>query len=157
MKRIPFLILFISRSLPSLFGQTKTITGTVISSIDMDGSLTGATIKLKGTNTGTIADVNGYYTITVPVDDTTLVFSYLGMKRLEVEIESRSVINLVLDPEAIHLDDITIGYNIKRTPRSTASYTLVLDGEKVNTIHQTNINDALAGKISGIQDLVGQG
>lgn len=147
------LILFAGVSLTPLFGQTMTITGIVTSSVDEQAPLSGATVQLGGTSTGTITDENGNYTITVPSDARTLVFSFAGMKRVEEEINSRTIINAAMVPEIVGLDEvvITTGYNIKRSPRSTSSLTQFLDGEQVNVARQTNINSALAGKVSGIQ------
>jgi len=87
------------------------------------------------------------------LDVTSLIFSFAGMKRVEEEINGRIIIDLVMEPEIVNLDEfvITTGYNIKRNPRSTASLIQVLDGEQVNAVRQTNINNALAGKVSGIQ------
>lgn len=147
------MVLFAGIGLAPLFGQTMTITGIVTSSVDEQRPLSGATVQLRGTNTASITGVSGNYTITVPSDAKTLVFSFAGMKRVEEEINARTIINVVMVPEIVYLDEvvITTGYNIKRSPRSTASLTQVVDGEQVNAVRQTNINNALAGKVSGIQ------
>ena len=147
------MVLFAGIGLAPLFGQTLTITGNVTSSIDEQGPLAGATVQLRGTSTGSITDVNGNYSITVPLDATSLIFSFAGMKRVEEEINGRIIIDLVMEPEIVNLDEfvITTGYNIKRTSRSTTSFAQLVDGEQVNAVRQTNINNALVGKVSGFQ------
>ncbi len=83
------MVLFAGIGLAPLFGQTMTITGIVTSSIDEHGPLSGATVQLRGTSTGSITDVNGNYSITVPLDATSLIFSFAVTNDLR---------NLVRDP-----------------------------------------------------------
>ena len=66
--------------------QTKVITGTVTSAVAGEGPIPGVTVMVKGTTIGALTDVNGKYSITVPTNATTLIFSYIGMKSKEVEI-----------------------------------------------------------------------
>ncbi len=152
-KRLSQLVVLAGLGLAPLFGQTRTITGNVTSSLDEQALLTGATVHVKDSDTGTTTDANGNYSITVPPDATTLVFSYAGMTKVEAEINDRTIIDVVMEPEIIGLDEvvITTGYNIKRSSRSSTSLTQFLEGEQVNVVRQTNINSALAGKVSGIQ------
>jgi len=153
LKRVSLLVLFTGIGLAPLFSQTITITGTVNSSIEGEGPVPGASVQLKGASTGTITDVDGVYTINVPQDATTLVFSCVGMKQQEEEISGRTVIHVSMEPEIYSLDEvvITTAYEIKRAPRSTSALTQFVSGDKVNEVRQTNINNALSGKVSGIQ------
>ena len=80
MRKLLLLFLLFCGVLLSAAAQQKTVTGTVVSSVEGEGPLPGVTVIVKGTTTGTIADVNGKFTIVVPQGATTLVFSYIGMK-----------------------------------------------------------------------------
>ena len=153
MKKPALLLLLCGMGMSTLIAQTITITGTVTSSVENEGPVPGATVQIKRAGTGTITNVDGAFSINVPQDATTLVFSCVGMKQQEVEIAGRTVINVVMEPEIISLNEVTIttGYEIKRAPRSTSVLIQVVPGEKVNEARQTNINNALAGKVSGIQ------
>jgi hypothetical protein len=83
MKKLFLLIvLFVFVSGYTLLAQTIVITGTVTSSVQGEGVIPGVTVTVKGTTFGAITDVNGKYSITAPQNATTLVFSYIGMKRL---------------------------------------------------------------------------
>jgi len=57
--------------------------------VEGEGGIPGVTIQVKGTTVGTLTDQNGNFSITVPQNATTLVFSYIGMKKQEVEIAGR--------------------------------------------------------------------
>jgi len=70
--------------------QQKTITGTVTSAIEGEGALPDVSVSVKGTTIGIVTDLNGKYTLAVPANATTLVFSYIGMKKQEVEIGRQS-------------------------------------------------------------------
>jgi TonB-linked SusC/RagA family outer membrane protein len=153
MKKLSLLIVLFVFSVSALLAQTKVITGTVTSAVAGEGPIPGVTIQVKGTTIGTSTDVNGKYSITVPDNATTLVFSYIGMKKQEVEIAGRAVINGVMESDLLGLQEIVVtsGYGIKRAPKSSAALNQVVSGEKLNEVRQTNVNNALAGKVSGIQ------
>lgn len=152
MKRI---ILFILLSgllcLIALNGQTITVTGTVSSSVEGEGTLPGVTVVAKGTTTGTTTDANGRYTLNVPPLATTLVFSYIGMKTREVLISGRSVIDVILEPETTALEEVVVtALGISREKKSLGYSVQELGGEEVNTARETNFVSSMSGKISGV-------
>ena len=73
-----------------------------------EGPIPGVTVMVKGTTVGALTDVNGKYSITVPANATTLVFSYIGMKSREVEIGGRSVIDGILESDLIGLNEVVV-------------------------------------------------
>lgn len=154
MKKLSLLIGLLVISVSTLLSQqTRVITGTVTSAVEGEGALPGVTVQVKGTTIGTATDMNGKYTLSVPVDATTLVFTYIGMKRLEVEIAGRSVVNAVMESETVGLAEVVVtsAYGIRRAPKSSSALTQVVAGEKLNEVRPLNVNNALAGKVSGIQ------
>ncbi len=85
--------------------EEKIITGVIT---DNSGeALIGANVLVKGTSIGTTTDFNGAYTLNVPDDATTLVISYTGYEDMEVNIDGRSTINIVLS-EGVSLEAITV-------------------------------------------------
>jgi len=152
MKRISFMIVLSIICAFTLFAQTIVITGTV-SSAEGKGPIQGATVQVKGTGIGTLTNAQGNYTLNVPPDATAIIFSFVGMKRQEVEIAGRSVIDVEMESDVLSLGEVVVtgAYGIKSTLRSTSSLTQVISGDKLNDVRQININNALAGKVSGIQ------
>ncbi|MCK5170240.1 MAG: carboxypeptidase-like regulatory domain-containing protein, partial [Bacteroidales bacterium] len=87
------LALLISMGFQVVNAQNRTITGTVS---DQGGGYTlpGVSIVVKGTMIGTISDIDGKYSLDVPEDATTIVFSYVGMVTEEMEIGANAVIDM---------------------------------------------------------------
>ncbi len=132
--------------------QTVRITGTVTSSED-GMAIPGVSVVVKGTTNGVATNIDGKFELNVGADAQTLLFSSVGFKAQEIAIGGRSIIDVVLASEAIQVDElvITSAYGIKRTPKGSTSLAQVVTGEKLNEVRQTNVNNALAGKVSGIQ------
>lgn len=132
------------------FAQSRVVTGKVT---DIDGNpVSFATIKVKGSNTGLSADANGAYSIKVNSADV-LVISGASFKATEVPVGTQNVLNTVLEKGGTDLKEVVVtsAFGIRRTARSTASNVQNLSGDQVNTIRQTNVNNALAGKVAGAQ------
>ena len=132
------------------FAQNRTITGTVV---DENGTpIPGATVQLKGTREGIAADNNGSFRISAKTGDVLLV-SGAGLEPTEfkvgvdnsVRIQAKRVV--AAGTEVV----VTSGYGIKKTLRNVSTNAQVVTSEQLNTIRQTNLNNALAGKVSGIQ------
>ncbi len=128
----------------------KTITGTVTSATD-GSALPGVSVIVKGTNIGTITDVNGKYTLEVPADAKTLVFSFVGYKTVEVPITS-NVINVQMKEEAVGLQEVVVtALGISRQKKALDYAVQELGGEDVSQVKTTNVLTSLSGKIAGVQ------
>ncbi len=116
MKKLFLLIvLFVFVGVTTLLAQTKVITGTISSAVEGEGPIPGVTVQVKGTTIGTTTDLNGKYSIEVPQNATTLVFSYIGMKKQEADISGRSVINGQMESEMLGLNEVVVSaFGIKR-------------------------------------------
>jgi len=101
MKKLSLLIVLFVLGVSALLAQTKVITGTITSAVAGEGPIPGVTVQVKGTTIGTTSDINGKYTLTVPENATTLIFSYIGMKKQEIEIAGRSVINGTMESDLL--------------------------------------------------------
>lgn len=133
------------------FAQSRVVTGKVT---DIDGNpVSFATIKIKGTQSGLSADANGVYSIRVN-PGAILVISGASFKDAEVPVGTQNVLNTVLEKGATsELKEVVVtsAFGIRRTARSTSSSVQNLSGDQVNTIRQSNVNNALAGKVAGAQ------
>ncbi|MEI6752121.1 MAG: TonB-dependent receptor [Paludibacter sp.] len=131
----------------ALQAQKKQIVGTVTDKTNEP--LAGVTIKVKGTKDATITDFKGTYSIKAS-SNATLIFSFLGMETLEVPIENRIVVNASLEDKALQLNEaVAIGYGSVRRKDLTGSVGKVNMAE-INTAPVTTIDQALAGRIAGV-------
>lgn len=152
MKKLLLLfVLFVFMGVQSLLAQTRLITGTVTSAAEGEGPIPGVTVQVKGTTIGTVTDANGKYSLAVPQNATTLIFSYVGMKSQEVEIGGRAVINGVLESSLVGLDEVVVtALGISREKKSLGYATQQVSNEAINTIKTDNFVNTLSGKVAGI-------
>jgi TonB-linked SusC/RagA family outer membrane protein len=131
--------------------QQKIVTGTVTSSVQGEGALPGVSVSVKGTTIGIITDVNGKYTLAVPESATSLVFSYIGMKKQEIEIGGRSVINVVMDPEITGLDEVVVtAFGISREKKAVGYSVQDVKNDVIERTGNSDLAGAMQGKIAGI-------
>ena len=129
--------------------QDKKVTGKVTDS--SGGALPGVSVVVKGTTTGTITDKDGLFSLVLPSDAKTLSFSFIGMKSAEIVIEGKTTINVVLAEESISLNEVVaVGYGTQRKIDLTGSVVAVSSKEIMRS-HPITIEQALKGKIAGVQ------
>jgi TonB-linked SusC/RagA family outer membrane protein len=140
------LAIFMAFSLGS-HAQTKQISGTIA---DLDGgSVPGVTISVKGTTHGTITDMDGQYTLSVP-DGATLIFSYIGMLTQEVVVADQSSISVVMEPDVIGVDEIVVvGYGTRMKEELTGAVSTV-SAEKLATTSESSVVSRLQGQVAGV-------
>jgi len=114
-----------------------------------DGSpLLGVSVLLKGTTTGTITDFNGKYLVNAP-KGSTLVFTYIGMERQEVTVNS-DVLNVILQSDSKMLDEvIAIGYGTQKKKLVTGA-TVQLKGDNLQKLSTTNVLTAMQSQTPGV-------
>ncbi len=120
----------------------------------LDGSsVPGAQVVVKGfAGKGTITDMNGKFSLSVPTEATTLVVSFVGMKTQEVAIGGRTVVDVTLESEAIQMGDIVVtALGIKRERNETTYQTQSVDNSDLLKTTPNNAASALAGKVAGLQ------
>src|SRR5690606_19549842 len=105
-------------------------TGTVK---DRTGSpLIGVSVVLKGLKTGTTTDINGVFSINLPANGATLVFTYIGMADQEITVTKPGRIDVVLDDKANSLNEVVVvGYGSQRRGNVTGSISTVNTKELV--------------------------
>ena len=117
-----------------------------------EGPIPGVTVLVKGTTIGAITDANGKYSITVPSNATTLIFSYIGMKSTEVEIRGRTVIDGVLQSDLIGLNEVVVtALGIPKEKKALGYSVQDVKGEEIAKAKETNVINSLQGRVSGAQ------
>ena len=150
MKKVYLLILVLLITSTLVKAQTRVITGTVTGSDDSNPVI-GCTVQLKGTITGTTTDINGKYSLPVPENATTLVFSYIGMKSQEVEIGGRSVVDVSLQSDLVGLAEVVVtALGVSREKKSLGYATQQVSGDAISTVKSSNFMNSLSGKLSGV-------
>ena len=148
---LAFLILISSYS---LFAQGLHVKG-VVTSADDGQPIPGVTVVAKGTTIGIITDFDGNYTLTVP-GNSTLVFSFVGMKSQEVPVNNQSVINVVLASETTAIDEVVVvGYGTQKVTKVSGAISS-LKGSDIEKQKPVRTEDALQGRASGVT-VVGNG
>ena len=133
--------------------QAKTVTVTVT---DVSGEpIIGANIRIKGTTTGTITDIDGNFSIEAE-PQSVIEVSYIGYLTQETVINNQKSIRFLLKEDTKTLDEVVvIGYGVQKKADLTGSVANI-NTEKLNTQSNANIGQALQGKIAGV-DIVSQG
>jgi len=109
----------------------------------------GASVRVVGTNTGVITDINGQFNVNA-ASNARLSVSYVGFVTQEVNVGGRQNIDIVLSEDNTTLNDVVvIGYGTQRREAVTGSVANV-NGEKLNQIAATNAAQALQGRVAGV-------
>ena len=139
----------ISAKFPSAAIQTmQSVSGNVKN--ESGELLPGVTVIVKGTTNGTVTDFDGNYQIAEVPSDATLVFSFIGMKTLEIPIAGKSQINVTMQEESIGLDEVVaIGYGTMKKSDLTGSVSSV-GSDDFNKGPQLTTQQLIQGKISGV-------
>ena len=136
-------------AMASVTQQTIKVTGQVV---DQEGEpLIGATIKLKGAQTGVITDFDGNFSIDAPSNGT-LVVSYVGYKDREIAVRGRAVIEKIqMESDALMLDQVVVvGYGTQKKADLTGSVSIV-NADELKRTSSANISTMLEGKVAGVQ------
>ena len=150
-KLLLLVVLFVFAGVSTLFAQTRVITGTVTSSVEGEGAIPGVSVMVVGTTIGAYTDMAGKFTLNVPTNVRTLVFSFIGMKTREVEIGSQSVINVVLEQDLLNLDEVIVTGVAAGTPKKKMAVSVERVGEeKLKEVYAGSASSVLQGKVSGV-------
>ena len=139
----------------SVYAQT-TVSGLVIDS--NHEPVIGASVLVKGTSTGTATDFDGRFTVKVPNENSMLVISYVGCETREVAANSPELQNgIVLRENVQNLDEVVvIGYGSVKKSDATGSV-IAIKPDEFNKGNRVTAQDALVGKVAGVNVVTGSG
>jgi len=131
--------------------QTVRITGTVTSSED-GMPMPGVSVVVKGTTIGATTNVDGKYELAVPANAQTLTFSFVGFKTQDVAIAGRSVVDVVMQSEAVEMKEVVVtALGITREKKSLGYSVQEVKGDEVNQVKSSNFLTQLSGRVAGVQ------
>ncbi len=147
MKRTLLALLILMSSF-AVYAQELQVKGVVTSSDDGQ-PIPGVSVVVRGTTNGNITNIDGNYTLNVPVN-ATLVFSFVGMKTQEIQVNTRTVINVTLAPEQTDIDEVVVvGYGTQKKSLVTGAISKVSSDDLKKT-SDMRVTQALQGKTAGV-------
>lgn len=151
---ILLVFLFTWLSSTSIYAQNtdeqQTITGKITDKKEIY-PLPGVNVYIKGTNKGTITDLNGNYRITVNSEDDILVFSFIGYKQIEVPIDGKTEINIEMEEETKGLEEVVVvGYGSLKKRDVVGSVSTISNKDIENNKSSASFVNTLQGKAAGL-------
>ena len=132
----------------SMLAQTK-VSGTVLSQEDGQ-PIIGAAVKVDGTSTGMLTDVNGRFSLTLPEGKNQLTISYLGYQSKTVAAKNGMRVFLASDSQVLQ-DVVVTAMGIKRSAKALGYSATAVDGDKIAAARTADIMSSLQGKVAGVQ------
>jgi TonB-linked SusC/RagA family outer membrane protein len=134
-----------------LWAQERIVSGKVTAS--EDGSpLPGVNVVLKGTTSGAVTDADGKYSVNVPAQGGTLVFSFIGLKSQEVEIGTRTSIDIPMEQDATQLSEVVItAGGLEVRTKELGSAQAIVTPQSLTAGKAVNLAAGLQGKVAGFQ------
>lgn len=145
MKKFTVFLMLLVLSISAAFAQ-RTVRGLVV---DVNHEpLPGASILIKDTQAGVATDIDGAFTITAKSGDI-LQVSYMGFESTEAKVPSKGDLRITLKETETALDEIVVvGVSMKKSDLTGA--VSHIDSEVLTEKPVTNINDAISGRIAGV-------
>lgn len=147
-----FLSVFLLASMAA-WTQTRTITGTVTEKGNVP--LPGVSVVVKGTTLGTTTNLDGKYSLQVPVEATNILFSFVGFETQDIVIGSRVVIDVELASSTTEIEEVVVvGYGTQKVANVSGAISTV-KGRDIEMQKPVRIEEAFQGRSSGISVIQG--
>ncbi|MCG8699039.1 MAG: carboxypeptidase-like regulatory domain-containing protein, partial [Bacteroidales bacterium] len=156
MKRLRLLLLgFIFITHLSVIQAQSTVTGKVLD--DNQVPLPGVNVLIEGTTTGTITNLDGEFSLSVP-DGSSLSFSFVGFKTKVVEVGQQTDLTISLDPDVGAIEQVVVvGYGIQKRESVVGSITQATGEDLKKSGGTSNVAHTLAANLPGITSLQATG
>lgn len=130
------------------YAQGIEVKGTILD--DMNEGLPGASVKIKGTQQGTVSDLDGHFTITVPSTNSVLVFSFIGYKTQEITVGSKRDMKVQMKDDSKLIDEVVIvGFGTQKKIHATAAVKTI-DNKVLESRPVGNVVQGLQGTVAGL-------
>lgn len=134
----------------TLVHAQEKITGVVLDVFDEP--LTGASVVVKGTNVGTITDIDGKFAINA-ARSKTIVVSFVGFRTKEISLRNKNYVKIILEEDTETLDEVVVvGYGTQKKVSVTAAVSQV-SGKELLKAPVSNITNMLGGRLPGVISL----
>ncbi|MFQ3213234.1 MAG: TonB-linked SusC/RagA family outer membrane protein [Marivirga sp.] len=141
-------IVFLLAVCLSSYGQ-MIVKGKVTSAEDGQ-ELPGVSIRIKGTSSGAITDIDGRYVVEVTNAEAVLIYSFIGHTTQVLAVDGRTTIDIMLEIEVSQLSEVVVvGYGTQKKQKITSAVS-VLDTEELKKMPVATVSNALEGLASGL-------
>ncbi|WP_304517624.1 SusC/RagA family TonB-linked outer membrane protein [Cecembia rubra] len=142
------LLLWVMAVVPAM--AQSVITGKVIDS-DTKEELPGVNVVLRGTNRATVTDINGMFSVSVPSQESVLVFSFIGYGTREIRVGNQTNLEITLEPSIDNLSEFVVtAFGIAQERKSLGYAVQEIDNKLILETNQPNALNALRGRIAGV-------
>lgn len=132
-----------------VFAQNRMVSGKVTGQED-GMPVPGVNVIVKGTTSGTTTDVNGNYTVSVPGDNASLIFSFIGFANVEVVVGTQTNIDVQLAADATQLAEVVVVGYTTQNKREISGSIAAVKGEHVGKVPLGSFDQALQGQVAGV-------
>jgi TonB-linked SusC/RagA family outer membrane protein len=134
-----------------VFAQSRIVTGTVTDADD-GSTLPGVSVVVKGTSIGTVTDIEGDFSLNVPNDAETLVFSFVGMATKEVELTSATNYQVEMSRADIAVEEVVVtALGIKKSEKSLGYAATAVSSDDITKTKSNDMMSSLSGRVAGVQ------
>lgn len=146
LRQLLLMLLFSLSLIPELRAQKANITGKVS---EATGAIPGVSVRIKGTNQGTLTNEEGRFTLPAGVGDT-LVFNHVSYVSQEIAVKNTAPVNVTLVTTSQNVNEVVVvGYGTQKKATLTGSISVVKGSDIVKS-PQPNVSNALTGRFSGV-------
>jgi TonB-linked SusC/RagA family outer membrane protein len=149
MKKTLFLIFLISLGFALHAQDPVKISGIIKDAVTKE-ELIGVNVMILGTSIGTVTDVNGNFSLSVPSNGSVKV-SYIGYQTQEIKITDQKTLNILLAPESKMIDEVVVvGYSVQKK-RDVLGAVSKVNSEELTKIPVASAQEALQGRVAGVE------
>lgn len=119
--------------------------------LDQNGApLPGVTIRLDGTNIGVVSGENGAFSLKLPIESGTLIFSFIGFKTQQVPFTASQFLTIRMQEEVSQLDEVTVVAYGTQSKRDIVGAMSTVKGEDIKDIPTPSLSNLLQGRVAGM-------
>ena len=151
-----FLVIIILASQATIYAQVAqkiTLTGTVVDAITKEPMI-GVNVVVQGTTTGAITDVSGKFSITVPGEQSVLVFTFIGFTQQTVTVGKQRKVDVFMNPDQLIIDEvIVVGYGVQKKESVVGAITQATGALVKSSVQGADLGNALTGALPGLMTI----
>jgi TonB-linked SusC/RagA family outer membrane protein len=149
LKRL-FLLITVCFITVGLYGQVRMVTGIVTGSED-NLPIPGVIVAVSGINKGTVTNVDGLYSLELPLGYDTIVFRLVGMTTQKLSVAGKDKLDIVMGPEVYEMKAVVVtALGITKEAKSLGYSVTAMGGDEIAKSNDRSVLNSLQGKIAGV-------